>query len=213
MKNKKTWLITLCAVVLLLTVVVGTLAFLTDRDTIENTFTVGDVQIALDEAEIEDGVATGNRTAVGNTYHLIPGKSYVKDPTMTVLEGSEEAYVRMLVTINKRTALDAIFETHELELTDIFTGFDQTWVLADTDRTGADTIVYEFRYPTTVTATQADVELPALFTGIAVPGEFTRDEMQSIADLSITVTGEAIQAETFADAEEAWAAFDRQMNQ
>ncbi|MBO5783631.1 MAG: hypothetical protein J6R33_01535, partial [Clostridia bacterium] len=38
MKNKKTWLITLCAVALLLAVVVGTLAFLTDRDTIENTF-------------------------------------------------------------------------------------------------------------------------------------------------------------------------------
>ena len=213
MRNKKTWLITICTAVLLMAVTVGTLAFLTDRDEVKNTFTVGDVQIKLDETKVENGVATNERTTDGNNYHLIPGKTYVKDPTVTVLQGSEEAYVRMLVTVSNRAALDEIFETHELVLTDIFKNFNAAWVLTDTDRSGADTIVYEFRYETTVTAKDAEAKLPALFTEIAVPGEVTRDEMQSIAGLSITVVGEAIQAETFDSADAAWAAFDKQVNQ
>ncbi len=211
-KNKKAWIITLCAVVLLAAVTAGTLAFLTDRDEVVNTFTVGDVQIALDEAEVKDGELTGNRTIEGNAYHLMPGKTYTKDPTVTVLKGSEESYVRMLVTLNNRDDLDAIFATHGLALEDIFVGYDAAWVLFDVDRSGADTTVYEFRYQSTVEAKDADEKLPALFTELHVPGELTREEMQAISDLTITVVGEAIQAETFTDEDAAWAAFDKQIN-
>lgn len=212
MKSKKTWWIAVCAVVLLAAVTAGTLAYLTDRDAVVNTFTVGDVQITLDEAEIVNGQATGNRTDKGNDYHLIPGKTYVKDPTVTVLADSETTYVRMMVTINKQAEPDAIFATHDLELTDIFGGFDPHWVLNDVDRSDNATIVYEFRYDSIVTAGDTDLPLPALFTELKVPGEITREEMQTIADLKITVVGEAIQAETFADADAAWAAFDEQVN-
>ncbi len=210
--KSKTWWITVCAVVLLAAVTAGTLAFLTDRDEVVNTFTVGDVQITLDETKIENGEATNDRTADGNKYHLIPGKTYVKDPTMTVLANSEPTYVRMIVTINKQAELDAIFDVHDLELTDIFGNFSYNWKLNGVDRSDNATIVYEFRYADIVTAGDTDLKLPALFTEFKVPGEITRDEMQTISDLKITVVGEAIQAETFADANEAWTAFDEQVN-
>lgn len=211
MKNKKILWITVCAVVLLAAVTATTLAYLTDRNKVVNTFTVGDVQIALDEAEVVDGELTGNRTAQGNNYHLIPGKSFVKDPTMTVLAGSEPAYVRMLLSVNCGAALDDIFAAHELALAEVFVGYHADWVLTSVDRS-EDNIVYEFRYAHIVTTGDADEPLPALFTELAVPAEITGDEMRTISDLEITVVGEAIQAETFTDADEAWVAFDGQVN-
>ena len=212
MKSKKALWITVCAVVLLAAVTVGTLAYLTDRDAVMNTFTVGDVQITLDETKLVDGEPTNDRTTDGNAYHLIPGKSYVKDPTMTVLAKSEPAYVRMIVTVNKQAQLDAIFDAHDLELSDIFGGYNRNWEFYGVDRSDNATIVYEFRYADVVTAGDSDLKLPALFTELNVPGEITRDEMQTIADLEIKIVGEAIQAETFADADAAWAAFDVQVN-
>ena len=211
MKSKKALWIAACAVVLLAAVTATTLAFLTDRDAVVNTFTVGDVQITLDETKLVNGEVTNERTTEGNEYHLIPGKTYVKDPTMTVLANSEPAYLRMIVTINKRAELDAIFAAHNLELTDIFGGYSQNWKLTSVERS-KDNIVYEFRYRDIVSAGNADEKLPALFTELKVPGVVTRDEMQTIADLRIEIMGEAMQAETFADADAAWVAFDEQVN-
>lgn len=211
MKSKKALWIAACAVVLLAAVTATTLAFLTDRDAVVNTFTVGDVQITLDETKLVNGEVTNERTTEGNEYHLIPGKTYVKDPTMTVLANSEPAYLRMIVTINKRAELDAIFAAHNLELTDIFGGYSQNWTLTSVERS-KDNIVYEFRYRDIVSAGNADEKFPALFTELKVPGVVTRDEIQMIADLKIEIMGEAMQAETFADADAAWVAFDEQVN-
>ena len=89
----------------------GTLAYLTDRQEVVNTFTLGDVDIKVDEAPVTpDGKPiVGEDRVDGNEYHLIPGQTYTKDPTMTVLKGSEESYVRMMVTINRISELRAIF--------------------------------------------------------------------------------------------------------
>ncbi len=80
------------AVVLVLCVAVGgTLAWLFDKtETITNTFTLGKVDIVLDELSNE----TGDRiTAGGNQYQLIPGNTYFKDPTVTVKADSEACYL------------------------------------------------------------------------------------------------------------------------
>ena len=51
MKTKsKALLLTLCAVLLVAASVMGTMAYLTSTDKVENTFTVGNVKITLDEA-------------------------------------------------------------------------------------------------------------------------------------------------------------------
>ena len=98
-KAKKVLLLVLCAVLLVGASVAGTVAYLTSKDTVTNTFTVGNVQINLDEANVATDDAN-DRTETGNAYHLLPNQTYTKDPTVWVKEGSEAAYIRMIVTVN-----------------------------------------------------------------------------------------------------------------
>ena len=94
-KAKKVVALLLCAVLLVVGSVSATVAYLTDSKSVTNTFTVGKVAITLDEA-ITDvyGVADGtNRAQTGNKYKLIPGHTYVKDPTITVEANSEDCYL------------------------------------------------------------------------------------------------------------------------
>ena len=114
---KKKILLVGLLVVLVAAVSVGlTVAYLTSADTVTNTFTVGDVEIALDEAAVnENGEAIEGAARVkANTYKLIPGHTYVKDPTVTVKAGSAESYVRMLVTVTNSSAFDAVLPNADL---------------------------------------------------------------------------------------------------
>ena len=111
MKTKsKALLLTLCAVLLVAASVMGTMAYLTSTDEVNNTFTVGNVKITLDEAKVStDGTpVTPAERVKGNEYKLMPGHTYTKDPTVTVKDGSEESYVRMKVTFNNASALIAM---------------------------------------------------------------------------------------------------------
>lgn len=213
MKRMKLFALALCAVAIAVVSVIGTLAYLTDSAEVVNTFTVGNVHLRLDEAEIdENGNDTGNRTEAGNQYHLIPGKTYVKDPTVTVIKGSEEAYVRMTVTINCYDELTAIFGDPFLPQYFV-EGWDNTkWLttnIIDKDD-AANTATYEFRYFETVkTGKDNDLTLDALFDAIVVPSSLNGDQLASIANLKITVEAHAIQASGFATADEAWRAFSK----
>ncbi|MBQ3062404.1 MAG: hypothetical protein IJD03_01960, partial [Clostridia bacterium] len=96
MKNtKKALLMTLCAVMLVAASVMGTMAYLTSTTgVVTNTFTVGKVGITLDEAKVtEYGVKDGDTRVMANTYKLVPGHTYVKDPTVHVAADSEESYL------------------------------------------------------------------------------------------------------------------------
>lgn len=216
MKSRaKVLILVLCAVLLVTGTVMGTLAYLTDRQEVVNTFTVGDVEIKVDETDVTpDGEPIEGADRVeGNEYHLIPGQSYVKDPTMTVVKGSEESYVRMMVTINCISELRAIFGQGFLPH-DFIEGKDSNiWVYENTVENGDNTVTYEFRYYKTVDAFEAteDIVLEPLFTKFTIPGEMTGEELATIADLEIRVEGHAIQVLSFDTADAAWAAFDNQM--
>ena len=102
-------LLSFCAVLLVVASVFGTVAYMTSKDQVKNTFTVGKVAINLDEAKVtEDGkLVEGADRVKENSYKLIPGLTYTKDPMVTVLDGSEASYVRMKVTFNNaRTIID-----------------------------------------------------------------------------------------------------------
>jgi hypothetical protein len=230
------------------------LAYFTDSESVANTFTVGNIDIQLDEAVVnqygEPLDASGNKVAdvkdadrtqdptdvaekEGNNYKLVPGRTYVKDPTMTVAAGSEPAYIRMLVTISHIEVFDAIFDamdnaTNQVdkpELTDIFNGHDNTvWEYNAEYRsqtTTPGTITYEFRYYDDSKADNKaifdartaaeDIKLPALFDSFTVPGFFGSAQIQDLDGMTITVIGQAIQADTFADENAAWDAFDDQV--
>ena len=238
MKTKsKALLLTLCAVLLVAASVLGTMAYLTSTAKVENTFTIGKVEITLDETDVTN--PNGPRVKA-NSYKLMPGTTYTKDPTVTVKAGSEESYVRMKVTFNNAAALMEMLPSAEnledfdddeialikkvapiLFLTN-YTAVDSVWLpeyamlgmektLADPNYfvydAQADTVTYIFYYPTTVTATTADVTLPVLFDTIKVPEHVTGEQLAKLNNFKITVIAEAIQAGSFANAGAAWAAF------
>lgn len=93
-KTQKALLLMLCAVLLVVTTVFTTIAFLTDNDSVVNTFTIGKVDITLDEAKVTSaGVVDGNDRVKENNYKLMPGHTYTKDPTVHVQSGSEDCYL------------------------------------------------------------------------------------------------------------------------
>lgn len=214
-RGKKIVLTAGCGAALVTVSILGTLAYLTDTDYNVNTFTVGRVGITLDEAKVNpDGTPVAGADRVKeNNYHLLPGQTYIKDPTITVNAGSEEAYVRILVTINNAGDLKAIFGDDFLP-ENYIDGWDKTiWPCSSITEHADDTITYEFRYYTTADASDLTegLVLDALFETITVPGELTGEDLAAISDLEITVTGHAIQAAGFEDAQMAWAAFEEQM--
>lgn len=224
MKNKrKALLLTLCAVLLVAASALGTFAYLTDRDTVTNTFTVGSVGLKLDEADVKpDGTIDTNARVKENSYHLLPGHNYIKDPTVTVEAGSEASYVRMLVTINYSDELDAIFAPNGANLTSIFNGYDEnTWArYGVTKDATSNTRTYEFRYKEIVPATTSDKVLEPLFQSFTIPGAITKEQLATLVtkdaagnitgQFTITVVAHAIQADGFATADLAWGGFEEQ---
>lgn len=130
MKTKsKALLLTLCAVLLIAASVLGTMAYLTSTAKVENTFTIGKVEIKLDEAKVNaNGIPEeGAARVTANSYKLMPGRTYTKDPTVTVLNGSEESYVRMKVTFNNATKIIALCT--DPEFADEVTGVENAFPL------------------------------------------------------------------------------------
>ena len=103
--TKKALLLAFCAVLLVVSTVFATLAYLTSTtQVVKNTFTVGKVEITLDEADVDEygeyGENVNARTTSGNEYKLIPGHTYIKDPTVYVDSTSEKCYVFVEVVNN-----------------------------------------------------------------------------------------------------------------
>ena len=92
----------------------------------------------------------------------------------------------------------------------IFNGYDAAkWTYkGNTKDATANTRTYEFWYKEAVAAPTADVALDALFDSITVPGTITGAQLATIEGMTITVNAYAIQADGFADADAAWAAFN-----
>lgn len=197
----------------------GTLAWLTDRDVAVNTFTVGQVDITVDEAKVNaDGTPVeGAERVQTNEYHLIPGCTYTKDPTLTVQANSVDSHIRMILTVHNASGVQSILDRHQLgDFSALIGGWDQeVWLyhgFAVDD--ASDTISFEFRYHQTVGAEAESVVLPALFDRLIVPGEITGEEIRELYEggFKMEIFGHAIQSAGFESEDTAWESFDRQMN-
>lgn len=93
-------LLLLCAAALVVTSVLTTVALLTSSSGVSNVFTVGDVKISMYESKVNSAGQPVNANGEvieekggdvvkvdTNSYHLIPGKTYVKDPTIYINSG------------------------------------------------------------------------------------------------------------------------------
>lgn len=199
---RKSLLIALCAVLLVVASVMGTLAYLTaDTDVVTNTFTVGSVAIDLDEAktDVYGDVVTGEEAAriKANQYKLIPGHDYTKDPTVHVTSGSEPSYIFVKVE-NGISSIEATGTTTIAAqmtakgwkaLTNVDNVFYYIGVGEDADENGVQ-----------VDARNAQVDL-------VVFESFTLADDADVSDYgsaTITIDAYAVQADGFTNAADAW---------
>ena len=106
MKTRNKALLTMvCAVLLVVASVLGTMAYLTSTAKVENTFTVGSVTISMDETDVDNSPEGKNRDTENN-YHLLPGHEYIKDPIIHVDSTSEDCYLFVTVS-NEIAAIEA----------------------------------------------------------------------------------------------------------
>lgn len=237
--KKRTVALVLAIVLVFAVAVGGTVAYLTSTANVKNTFTVGSVNIKLDEAKVTpDGKAvTPAERVTANDYKLMPGHEYTKDPTVTVLKGSEESYVRMKVTFNNAAAIIAMCTDPENadEVTGVENAFPLIRMVNFVEANAAkwdgiipdnmfeteemlgnskyfvkdgDTLTFYYYYNEKVAAPNADNALAVLFDSIKVPEWVTADQLNALKDFQINVVAEAIQADGFDTADEAWAAFN-----
>ncbi len=90
MKKNKTFLAAI--VLLLLFVVGGAVAYFTDTDSKTNTFTIGNVDIDLIEANWDE-TDTNSNNVPDAAENLVPGQSVTKDPVIRNISTSNDAYV------------------------------------------------------------------------------------------------------------------------
>ena len=217
---KKAMLMTLCAIILVVATVFGTMAYLTSKDEVVNTFTVGNVAIKLDEAPVDgNGKATTGDRVKANSYKLLPGHVYDKDPTIHVDAASEDCFIRAKVTLTNAKDWIAIATKYaDNKVENIIKGTDDNiwWVSQPAVDETANTVTYTFVYKNESHTdelgkriwTSTDNKDLVLFNEIAIPGGLTNDELAAVGSSKITVVAEAIQADGFETEAAAWAAFD-----
>lgn len=174
-------IVTLLAIVMLLVCTIGgTLAWLAaETESVENTFTAGNITITLTETfNAKSNGATDDDKWVGK---IVPGAKEPKDPKITVEEGSEKCYVYALVD-NKMVIDDVVVVTLNISTTD--------WTVVATS--GTKTL---YRYNTAVDASAADVECK-VFTEVTYDGEkITEANIGALAANTIVVDAYAHQSE------------------
>ncbi len=196
MRAKSKILATALAAALLVTgTVFGTMAYLTDRDTVTNTMTVGNIDIALDEARTEaDGTkVTPEERVQKNTYKLVPGHEYTKDPTVHVTADSEDSYVFVKVT-------NEIADIEAAETTDYAPIAKQIEKKGWKELTGYKGVYYQ-EY-----TSQETVKNLAVFANFKIDGDVDNAKLAEYAGKTIVVNAYAVQQDGFDSAEAAWAA-------
>ena len=199
MKTKrKALLLTFCAVLLVVASVLGTIAYLTANDTVTNTFTVGRVAINLDEAKVNpDGTPVPDANRVKeNSYKLLPGHEYTKDPTVHVNAVSEDSWIFVKVE-NGIAAYEANATKDYKQIADQITA--NGWTALE----GVAHVYYK-SYAQSATGTDFVVFENFKVSDIAN----TVDDWANITE-KVIVNAYAIQADGFKTAEEAWAAFPK----
>ncbi len=219
--KKKITALCLCVALLAIAVVGASLAYFTDTKSEKNTFTVGNVQIKLDETDITK--TDGSRTEKGNDYgSMYPGRSVTKDPIVHNV-GANSAYIRAKVTLTGGiNLLPQLFPNMEFENGTLFNdmyfqyftalvgelGNGWSFVGIDGDMNNP---VFVFKYADVL---EKDKDTPAIFETLTIPSDYTGKDanggIYQAANVDMTIVAEAMQAEGFDTWEKAFEAYDKQ---
>ena len=206
--TKKKVFVTALAVCLVAILSMGSLAWFTATDEVENVFKVStdseqkpDFKLDLFEHKADEDGKIDNTEVEANTYdNVAPGDQLFKDPTVRN-DGQYDMWVRISVTLDDYAAWEAILGD-DYDFSAILTGVSTDWSL-DRSTVGTDTLVYY------KDAELAVGDTSTLFTGVAIPGEeFTVANMPT--EFNLTIVADAIQSDNTGTS--AKAAFDTYWN-
>lgn len=218
----------------------GTLAYLTSRQSLSNTFTVGDLEIGLQEPDWNP--------EEGDGVNVYPGYSVYKNPTVKNItsskNGEEPCYARMRILLADSSGTP-VTDAGRLELMKTMIRYDSTYT-GSYEQTGTAKKLVQGRIPGYALAElellpminplfEVDAQRSTeneivcnymgedgkgilkiggeavLFTTLALPTEWKNEQIKTLGDFQIIVKAEAIQASGFAGQKEALAALDEEL--
>ena len=211
---KKTIAIIALVVLVAVASVLGTLAYLTDTKTVENTFTMGDVRIKLDETDVNN--PEGDRVTK-NDYEVYPGAVVTKDPIVHNV-GANGAYIRATVNVSDWMNLVAAYypdfketfpnegykEALNLLVGELGKGWSVVGVEAgDVFTIGRFDAKFILKYDGVL---EGGKDTTAMFQTVTIPAGIDNANTKSFN--SVEVVAQAMQADGFDTWEAAFAAFD-----
>lgn len=237
MKNLKKNVTAAAVIACIAAVGIGSsMAYMTEKEEVTNVFTVGDLDIGLDEPEWDPDDGDG--------VNMYPGYTVYKNPTIKNItsdeKGEEPCYARVLVHIQDKDgnlitdqeAIDLIRQTIRYDST--YTGnFENTGFAAnlvegrvpgyslsdlsayptvnpaftlDTTRSTANVLVYNYMGSNNGIMNIGDEA--TLFTNIVIPTDWNQTHFEKVGDFHISVSVESIQASGFASQSDAYNALD-----
>ncbi len=214
MTKKRFVAILLCVTLVALAAIGATFAYLTDSKTVNNTFTMGNVAIKLDETNVND--PTGDRVT-SNTYNVYPGAVVTKDPIVHNT-GKNAAYIRATVNVSNWMNLCAAYypdfkytfgqEGYKAALNLLVGELGEGWSVVgveagDTFTIGQFDAKFILKYDGKLAA---NADTTAMFQTVTIPAGI--DNVNTDSFKEVKVVAQAIQADGFDTWEAAFAAYD-----
>ena len=192
--KKKVLAIALAAILAITAITGATLAYFTDTDEIDNTFTAGNVAIDLTEQDpnnAEKRVDVGEEETEEVKFpQLFPGMTLTKDPTIENV-GSLEAYVAAKIEINRTVG-------YELLSGGLLAKQEGYKLIVEEDAEKDTVTIYIF-----IEKALQPEESVVLFDTLTIPTAWDNAEMAIVNGLHIHVEAYATQVYGFTDCYEA----------
>lgn len=216
MTKKRFVAILLCVTLVALAAIGATFAYLTDTKTVNNTFTMGNVAIKLDETNVND--PTGDRVT-SNTYNVYPGAVVTKDPIVHNT-GKNAAYIRATVNVSNWMNLCAAYypdfketfpnDGYKAALNLLVGELGEGWSVVgveagDTFTIGQFDAKFILKYDGKLAAGD---DTTAMFQKVIIPAGIDNASADAGSFSSVKVVAQAIQADGFDTWEAAFAAYD-----
>lgn len=214
MTKKRFVAILLCVTLVVLAAIGATFAYLTDTKTVDNTFTMGNVAIKLDETNVND--PTGDRVT-SNAYSVYPGAVVTKDPIVHNT-GKNAAYIRATVNVSNWMNLCAAYypdfkenfpsDGYKAALNLLVGELGEGWSVVgveagDTFTIGQFDAKFILKYDGKLAA---GADTTAMFQTVTIPAGIDNANTDSFKE--VKVVAQAIQADGFNTWEDAFAAYD-----
>ena len=221
MTKKKILTLALAALIAVTAITSASVAYFTDTGTARNVFTMGNVNITLDEAPVDEfGQATDGDRVTENEYGTeaaYPGAVLDKDPTVHNT-GSNSAYVRATVNVSNWMNLVGAYypdfketfpnDGYKAALNLLVGTLGEGWSVVGVEAGDVFTIghfdaKFILKYEG---ALAAGADTTAMFQTVTIPAGIDNANTDSFKE--VKVVAQAIQADGFDTWEDAFAAYD-----